>query len=305
MRVCSFFACATELLYALGAGRSVVGRSECCDYPADVRRKPIIVRSRIASRHLSSREIDDAVASLSRRGEHQYTIDVARLKRLKPDLVVTQQLCNVCAASHPEVLEAIEQLPRRPHAVSVNARRFEELFTSIDTLGEALGRARQASALRQRLRRDVKVIQRRVWQARAKPRVWCAEWLDPLMVAGHWIPEMVAMAGGHDGLGRAGADSIRIDWDEIRRYDPEVIIVMPCSFSIARTVKEFPQLRARPGWAALSAVRAGRVFAVQTGCVHRPGPRLVDGLRLMAALFHPERFPAPPAALAKRLAAAR
>lgn len=305
MRVCSFFASATELLYALGAGRSVVGRSACCDYPAAVRRAPIIVRSRIASQRRSSREIDDAVASLSRRGEHHYEIDVARLKRLKPDLVVTQQLCSVCASSHAEVLEAIRQLPHPPRAVAVNARRFEELFASIDALGEAIGRARQAGALRQRLRRAVEMIRRRVRQTRARPRVWCAEWLDPLMAAGHWLPEMVAMAGGHDGLGRAGEDSVRVAWEEIRRYDPEVILVMPCSFSIARTVKEFPLLRARPGWEALSAVRTGRVFAVETGYVHRPGPRLVTGLRLMAALFHPERFPAPPAASAKRLVTAR
>ena len=301
MRICSLFSSATELLCALGAGRTIVGRSERCDYPPSVRRAPIVVRSRIASERLSSRGIHEAVETLRRRGEHQYDINVSLLKRLAPDLVVTQELCNVCAAGHPEVLEAVEQLSQRPRTISVSARRFDELFTSIRTLGEATGRTKHAARLSATLRRQVEAIQRRVKQARTTPRVWCSEWLEPLMAAGHWIPEMVAMAGGVDELGRPGEDSARIAWDEVRRYDPEVIIVMPCSFSMARTVKEFPLLTARPGWAALSAVKTGRVFAVNTAFFHRPGPRLVKGLGVMAALFHPERFPAPPTTHARVL----
>ncbi|MBI3331259.1 MAG: cobalamin-binding protein [Candidatus Omnitrophica bacterium] len=295
MRICSCFSSATELLYALGAGRSVVGRSERCDYPIAVRRKPVVVRSRIASRRLSSRGIDEAVQAMRRRGAHQYAIDVALLKRLRPDVVVTQELCSVCAASHPEVLEAVRQLPSRPTVVSVTARRFEELFDSLELLGDAIGRSKQAKALTRRLRQEAHAISDRSRRARTQPRVWCAEWLDPLMAAGHWIPELVAMAGGRDGLGRAGNDSVRVPWDDVRRYDPEVILVMPCSFSIARTAKEFPLLTTRPGWSSLSAVQAGRVFAVEGAWFHRPGPRLVQGLKLMAALFHPEAFPAPPA----------
>jgi len=302
MRICSFFSSATELLYALGAGESVVGRSERCDYPPSALRKPIIVRSRIAAAQLSSQGIHEAVETIRRRGEHQYAIDVALLKRLQPDLVITQELCNVCAASHPEVTEAVQQLPDVPKTISVSARRFGELFQSIEALGHATGRTRQATALSSRLRREVDAIQRRVTRVVTKPRVWCAEWLEPLMAAGHWIPEMVAMAGGIDGLGRVGEDSVPMPWEEIRRYDPEVVIVMPCSFSMARTVKELRLLTERPGWNELSAVKAGRVFAVQTSLFHRPGPRLVKGLKLMAALFHPELFPKPPASQAKKLA---
>ncbi len=301
MRICSFFSSATELLYALGMGRSVVGRSERCDYPPEARRKPIVVRSRVASDQLSSQGIDQAVQALRRNGEHQYDIDLALLKRLHPDVVVTQELCNVCAASHPEVLDAAHALPRTPTIVSVTARRFDELFESIRVLGDATGRAKQAARLSERVRRDIEAVRRRVRQARATPKVWCAEWLDPLMTAGHWLPELVAMAGGIDGLGRAGEDSPRVTWEEVRRYDPDVILVMPCSFSIARTVKEFPLLARHPGWSSVSAVKAGRVFAVDGSWFHRPGPRLVDGLKLMAALAHPEAFPKPPAAHAKAL----
>ncbi len=301
MRICSLFSSATELLYALGAGRSVVGRSERCDYPAAVQRKPIVVRSRIASDRLTSRGIDHAVQALRRRGAHQYTIDVALLKRLRPDVVVTQELCSVCAASHPEVLEAVRQLPRRPQVVSVTARRFEELFDSLRVLGDAVGRSKQATALARRLRREAEVIRDRLQGEPARPRVWCAEWLDPLMAAGHWVPELVVMAGGEDGFGRPGEDSPRLRWEDVRRYDPEVVLVMPCSFSIERTVKEFPLLSRLPGWSSLNAVRAGRVFAVDGGLFHRPGPRLLQGLKLMATRFHPELFPKVPTTHAKAL----
>ncbi len=301
MRICSFFSSATELLYALGCGRWVVGRSERCDYPPQVRHKPIVVRSRIDSDHLSSREIDEAVQDLRKRGEHHYRIERSLLKRLHPDLVVTQELCNVCAASHPEVVEAIQGLSPIPKAVTVSARRFEELFDSIEVLGHATGRTRQAKALSGRLRREAQITQRRVSRVRRKPKVWCAEWLDPLFAAGHWIPELVTMAGGIDSLGKVGEDSPRLTWEQVRRVNPDVIIAMPCSFSMARTIKEMPLLTRRPGWRALSAVQQGRVFAVDTSFFHRPGPRLIQGLKLMAALFHPDLFPKPPPSQARAL----
>lgn len=303
MRICSLFSSATELLYALGLGRSVVGRSERCDYPAGVRRKPIVVRSRIASERLSSQGIDEAVQALRRQNAHQYTIDVPLLKRLRPDLLVTQELCNVCAASHPEVNDAIRQLSYTPQVALVNARRFDEVETSIQTLGRATGRLARAKVVSNALRQRVKRLQARVRGVKTKPRVWCAEWLEPLMAGGHWVPELVEMAGGHDGFGRPGEDSRRLSWNEVVRYDPEVVLVMPCSFSIARTSREFSLLSQRPGWAGLSAAKSGRVFAVEGALFHRPGPRLVTGLEVMAALFHPTMFRAPSSAYAKRLIA--
>jgi len=198
-------------------------------------------------------------------------------------------------------LEAIRTLPRQPRIISVTARRLEELFGCLEQLGAATGRATQAKILSAQLRRDVESLQRRVRQARARPRVWCAEWLDPLMAAGHWIPEMVELAGGQDGLGKAGEDSSRITWDDVLRYNPEVILAMPCSFSMTRTAREFPLLTSRPRWNTLSAVKAKRVYAINTAFFHRQGPRLITGLRLMAALFHPDLFPKPPTTSAKAL----
>ena len=301
MRICCFFSSATELLYALGLGRALVGRSEHCDYPPAARKQPVVVRSRVASAQLSSRGIHEAVEALRRRGEHHYDIDLPLLKRLRPDLVVTQELCNVCAAGHPEVLEATQHLSPRPQSVAISAGRFEELPASIRALGLATGRVPQAERLIRRLRRDVTAIRRRLQGVRTRPRVWCAEWLDPLMAAGHWMPELVAMAGGRDGLAQPGRNSVRVAWEDVQRYDPDVILVMPCSFSMARAAKEFSLLTRRPGWDRLSAVRARRVFAVNTAFFHRPGPRLVTGLRVMAALCHPERFPRLPRTHARPL----
>ena len=301
MRIVSFFSSATELLYALGLGRCVVGRSEHCDYPASVRQKPVIVRSRVRSAHLSSRGIEEAVQQLRRRSEHQYWIDVALLKRLKPDLVVTQELCSVCAASHPEVSEAIHRLPQVPRLVSVSGRNFAQCLDAVRILGRETGHQRQADFLIRRMQRSIQTIQHRLKKVSERPRVWCVEWLDPLMVAGHWTPDMVAMAGGIDGLGRAAQDSRRVSWEVVRQYDPEVIVVMPCSFSIARTVRESPLLSQLPGWSNLKAVKAHRVFAVNGAFFHRSGPRLLTGLKIMAALFHPERFPKPLVSHARKL----
>lgn len=301
MKICSFVASATELVYALGLGRSLVGRSDCCDYPAGARRKPIVVRSRISSDRLSSRGIHEAVQRLRRSGEHQYAIDVALLKRLQPDVVVMQELCEVCAATHPEIDQAVRQLPTTPRVIPVTAGSVQAIGESIMGLGHALGRSRQAQTLRKQMRRSIAGIRRHLRGVRSRPRVWCVEWLDPLMAAGHWVPEMVTMAGGIDGLLQPGQKSICVSWEDIRRYDPEVILVMPCSFAMERTICECPLLKKLPGWASVSAVRSGRVFAVHGGWFHHPGPRLIRGLELMAALFHPELGMRPSPRYAKAL----
>ena len=310
MRICSLFSSATELLYAIGAGRAVVGRSELCDYPPSARQAPVVVRSRIASERLSSRGIHHAVQRLTRLGAHHYHIDVELLKRLRPDVLITQTLCNVCAASHQEVQEAVEQLSKTPKILTVNAERFADVFKALDALGRSTGHQRQATRLSAALRRDVEQVQARVNPALSRkgvvnttterPRVWCAEWLEPPMAAGHWVPELIAMAGGRDGLGRAGKNSVPLPWQTIRQYDPEVILVMPCSFSINRTLRDRRWLTQRPGWKQLRAVKTGRVFAVDTAFFHRPGPRLVEGLKTVAALLHPDRFPRPSIARARR-----
>lgn len=292
-RICSFFPSATELVYALGLGSRLVGRSEHCTHPPAACRKPIVVRSQIASEKLTSSGIHKAVERIRRQGSHLYQIDLPLLKRLRPDGVITQELCSVCAASHPEVMEAIGRLSFRPKAVSISAGSIPELFQAIDVLGRVTRHRQEAEKLSRRLQSQWNEVARRAEEIEVKPTVWCAEWLNPTMVSGHWIPEMVAAAGGVDGLGLPGQDSRRVQWQEVCRYDPQVILVMPCSFSMERTRQEISLLTGRPGWKRLRAVKNNRVFIMEGSFFHQAGPRLIKGLQVMAGLFHPELFGQP------------
>ncbi len=293
MRIASFFPTATEMLYALGLGRSVVGRSEHCSYPPAVKRKPIVVESRVKRiARQDSAAIHQAVLKLRKQKAHQFVINVKTLRRLKPDLVVTQNLCSVCAASHTEVFPALQQINPRPRTITISAQRFGETFSDLKRLGEATGRDRQALTLIAQLEKRLTRIREALGEDAKRQRVYCCEWLEPLMAAGHWIPEMVELAGGTDGLGPQGENSAWLTWERIRSYDPEVILVMPCSYSIAQTLKEKRRLTQRPGWRRLSAVKKGRVFALEGSFFHHAGPRLVDGVELLAHLIHPDLFPA-------------
>ena len=294
VRVCSFFPTATEILYALGAGRSLVGRSQHCHYPPAVKSKPIVVTSRVKKiAAQDSVAIHQAVQRLRRENAHQFSIDVKQLQRLKPELVITQELCSVCAASHSEVSAAIQHLWPAPKVISLQGRRLDGIFSDIRRLGGTIDREETADRLIRQLQGRIEQVRTQVDHSSSfRPRVWVCEWLEPPMAAGHWIPELVELAGGTDRLGRKGADSAWLTWDQIRSYDPEVILVMPCSYSIAQTLKERWRLTRRPGWKRLSAVKQSQVFAVEGGLYHHAGPRLVDGLELFAHLFHPDRIPA-------------
>lgn len=293
MRIVSFLPTATEMVYALGLGRSIVGRSQHCNHPTQVKSKPVVVTSRVLKAATQDSEaIHQAVLRLRSQGVHQFEIDAAALKRLKPDLVITQNLCSVCAASHSEVSTAIRHLSPRPRVVTLQAQRFDQVFSELRQLGNAVGRESQAQDLIQELQQRIERIQQRVALSPSRPRVFCCEWLQPLMAAGHWVPELVECAGGIDELGPKGANSAWVTWERVRAYDPEVIVVMPCSYSIRQTIRERDRLTRRPGWRSLSAVKYGRVFAVDGGTYHGAGPRLVDGVELFAHLFHPDRVTA-------------
>ena len=283
------------MLYALGLGRQVVARSCDCDYPPAVRSKPKVVASRVANlAPQDSVKIHKAVLELRRKGLHQFTLDLPALKKLKPDLVITQDLCAVCSASHPEVSAALRQIFPAPKTISLNATRLDQVFSELKNLGAATGRQKAADRLTAQLQRRIEAVREAVAPSKKKPRVWCCEWLEPLMAAGHWLPELIGLAGGTDGLASKGAESRWLSWEHVRSYNPEVIIVMPCSYTIRQTMREKSRLLKRPGWQKLSAVRGGRVFAVETSFFHRAGPRLVDGLELLAHLIHPERYEATP-----------
>jgi len=292
VRICSLLPAATEIVCALGLGDDLTGVTHECDYPPEVLGKPIVVRSRLEASSLRSKEIDKVVGESLRKGESLYRLDLPSLEQAAPDLIISQDLCDVCAITPQDISRAIERLPKRPTLLSLNPTCLGDILEDIRRVGEATGRLAEAERLVTSLQGRVTQVASKASQAEKRPRVLSVEWLDPLMASGHWIPEMVELAGGVDGLGRRGAPSSKIEWEVVLDYQPEVILLMPCGFDVERTRKELGLLAGRKGWARLPAVSEGRVFAMNGHAYYsRPGPRLVDGLGVMACLFHPELFP--------------
>lgn len=291
MRIVSLLPSATEIVCGLGLVDDLVGISHECDYPPEVVGKPVVTRNVIDGESLSSREIDDAVRLQQAQGGGVYALDLELLAELEPDLVLTQGLCDVCAVSHSLVRQHVPRLPSKPRVLSLSPQRLADVLSNVKTVGDFTGRTAEARALIAALRTRLDRVALATVSAERLPRVFCLEWLDPPWTAGHWVPEMVGLAGGIEGLTTAGVPSRRATWPEIAEYAPEVVVLMPCGFDLERTRREAARAAWPEEWVRLPAVRAGRVWAVSgTDYFNRPGPRLFDGVEVLARIFHPERF---------------
>ena len=291
MKICSLLPGATEVIAALGLADDLVGISHECDYPPAITHKPVMVRATIDGDRSSSAEIDHQVKTAVTAGRQLYELDEGLFARAQPDLVVTQDLCHVCAVTPSQLHRAIGALPHRPQLLSLNPLTLDDILMDVERIGAAIKRPAEAQALIVALRSRLDFIRAQVASANARPTVACLEWLSPLYAAGHWVPQMVEWAGGVDRLGSAGAPSRQVTWEQLLAAEPDVLVLMPCGFSINRTLRELNQLTVHPGWRDLPAVRNGRVFAVDASSFFsRPGPRLVDGVAILAALFHPSGF---------------
>ncbi|HEV2393814.1 MAG TPA: ABC transporter substrate-binding protein [Verrucomicrobiae bacterium] len=289
-RIVSFLPSATEMAYALGLGDQVVGVSHECDFPPDARTKPVVVRCSLPVETMSLREIDSAVAECIGQGGNLYEVDQQAIARLAPTHILTQALCQVCAPSGGEIARALKALPSKPTILWFTPHSIEDVFDNLRELGKATGRSANAEELvtsaRVRLQRVTDLT-----QTASHRRVFCLEWIDPYYCSGHWVPEMVELAGGQDALGRKKTDSVRTKWADIAAWAPEILIVSPCGFGIEKATEQANLLLQQPGWSELPAVRDNCVFAVNANAYFaRPGPRLVDGVELLAHLFHPELF---------------
>ena len=288
MRICSLLPGATEIAYALGLADEIVGVSHECDFPAAARTKPIMVRSRIDSGTLDSGEIDRQVGDLLRAKRSLYVLDEDLFKNSQPDIILTQGLCDVCALDYNDVVQAARSLPRDPRIISLDPHCLTDVLNDVLRIGEATDRYRQAQLLVQELKGRIEAVRDRTARSASQPRVACLEWFDPIYIAGHWVPEMVQIAGGNDIFGTAGEPSAKIEWNAIIAAMPEILILMPCGFDVERTVQESSSLKHRKGWESLPAVANGRVFAVSgSDYFSRPGPRLVDGLEILSRVIHP------------------
>ena len=292
MRICSFLPSATEIVFALGLGDQLCGVTQGCDYPAEAQTKPVVVRSILDGQDLSSAEIDRIVMEHFQRGESVYRIDLDGLRAAAPDLILTQELCDVCAVGYQDVLSQVKSLPKVPQVLSLSPQTLEDVLHDMLKVGETTGASERATAAVMSFRQRIENVRQRAALAAMRPRVFCLEWVDPLFVSGHWVSEMIDIAGGTDGLGDRHTPSRRITWERVREYQPEVVVLLPCGFDTPRTLRELEALWTLSGWPELPAVRASRVYAVNGGAYFsRSGPRLVDGLELLAQIVHPELFP--------------
>jgi iron complex transport system substrate-binding protein len=291
MRVASMLASATEIVTALGFRDALVARSHECDFPADVASLPCCTEPKIDLRG-TSRDIDDRVKTVVQEGLSVYRVDGDALKALHPDVIVTQSQCEVCAVSEKDLRKAVcDWLDATPNIVTLKPDALADIWTDIQNVADALGAPARGRALIAALQERMARIEAETAAIAARPTIACIEWIDPLMAGGNWMPELVAMAGGTNLFGTAGAHSPWMTWDDLRQADPEVIAVLPCGFDIERTRREMPALTAQPGWSELRAVRAGRVYLTDGNqYFNRPGPRIADSLEILAELLHPERF---------------
>jgi iron complex transport system substrate-binding protein len=285
-RIASLLPSATEIVRALGLEDALVAVSHSCDFAGRIESLPRVTRTRVPH-GAPSHEIDAVVRDCLHRGESLYQLDEALLESLRPDLIVTQALCEVCAVGPAEVERAVPGLSSHPRIVTLEPRTLEEVFGAIEAVGAAVDRSETAAALVKDLRRRVEVVRTRSAALARRPRVAFLEWADPPICGGHWNPELVELAGGRDGLGRRGEPSRRIAWEDVVAWQPEVMVLACCGFDEARGRRELDVLRLRPGFGGLPCAREGRIYVMDgVRLFSRPGPSLVESLEGLAAILH-------------------
>ena len=290
-RIASLLPSTTEIACALGFEDRLVGRSHECDHPASVVSLPALTAPKLDS-DTSSRTIDDRVKQLVREGLSVYRVDAERLRALAPDVILTQDQCEVCAASLGDVEEALSAWTGgAPRLVSLSPATLGDVWVSFSRVADALGAPERGLSLATELANRITEVAERTQRMRSRPRIACIEWLDPLMVAGNWVPELVTLAGGENLLGKAGSPSRWLAANELAAADPDVIVVLPCGFDLPRTRAELADIVRAPDWQRLRAVREGRIAIVDGNqYFSRPGPRLVESLQILAEILHSKEF---------------
>ena len=287
MRIVSLLPSATEILFALGLDREIVGVSHECDFPPQAKTKRVVIHSRLPH-GAAPAEIDRLVSEYVHRGESLYAVDAEALEALAPDLIVTQDLCHVCAASPDDLATALTRFERRPEVLCLNPQDLGDVWRDILWVGEESRRGSQAEALVKEIGARVGALEKQLPQTEKRPRVAFLEWLQPFYVGGHWVPEMIQVAGGEDVLGKVRTPSSRVHLQDIVEAEPEILLIAPCGYGAQQARKEYLSMELAEQWNAMPAVRNGRVYALEANSYFsRPGPRLVTGIEALAKLFHP------------------
>lgn len=291
-RVVSLLPAATEIVAALGLSDRLVGISHECEYPPEIADRPRVTHSRLHQSGLSSAELDREVQAALAAGESLYQLDEPLLRELRPDVILTQQLCDVCAIGFGSVAALAATLPGPPRLVNLEPQRLADLFTGIQTVADWLQEPARGAALVERLQARIEAVRERTAQVDRRPRTFLLEWIDPPFCAGHWNPELVELAGGHELIGEAGKPSRRVCWEDVLTAQPEVLPIVCCGYSVERARQDLEIAHGHPGWHDLPAVQHRRVYLVDgTAYFTVPGPRLVDSLEILARMLHPELYP--------------
>jgi iron complex transport system substrate-binding protein len=284
MRVASLLPSATEILFAVGAGDDVVGVTHECDHPEAARDLPRLTASAIDHDGQECAAIDRHINGALHAGSSIYKLHERLLRELRPELVVTQELCDVCAVSYGTVARAVRSLPGEVEVMSLEPGSLEDICATVEAVGRATGHGENGAAAAAAMRQRIDAVAAGSDGGHGR-RVVCIEWTEPIMAGGHWVPQMVRLAGGRDPLGREGLPSHYVGWDEVLAAEPEVMVLMPCGFGLERTLQVAGDITSRPGFADMPCARTGHVAAVDgSSYFNRPGPRIVDGLEILAAI---------------------
>ena len=291
MRICSFLPSATEILYELGLGDSVVGVTHECDFPSDASKKTIVVRSAFDASRLTSEEIDSMIVQLVREGKDIYVIDDDALRKANPDLIVAQGLCEVCSPYLKELDRAMKILDNKPKVIVLDPHDLDEILVNIEQVAKNVEKEKKGEEVVKALRSRIDNVRSVTKSIMHIPRVLCIEWLDPIFTAGHWVPQLVELAGAINGVSKRGEPSRRMKWEEVLEFDPDIIVLMPCGFDVERMMNELWRIEKQEEWKNIDAVKNKMVYATDASSYFsRPGPRTVTGLEILAKIIHPDMF---------------
>ena len=290
-RIVSLLPSCTEIICKLGYTKHLVGISHECDYPNSISGLPVLTKARLSPEGTSI-EINQSVTDLLQRGLSVYDVDASLLKSLSPEIIVTQAQCEACAVSLDQVQDIVSKWTlNQTKIISLEPNTLNEVWLSFDIIAKTMGAPESSSILKSEINDRFKLLKDKLKGTEQKPTVLCIEWIEPIMVAANWVPELVGLAGGRNVMSVSGADSNFCSWDEIKQTNPDIIIMMPCGFGIKRTFEDIHYLQNRKGWQELKAVKEGKVFVVDGNqYFNRPGPRLIDSSEILAEVIHPEYF---------------
>jgi iron complex transport system substrate-binding protein len=289
-RIVSFLPSATEIIYMLGSQDLLFGVTHQCICPIEAKGKPQIVSSVFDSESMASFQIEEKIQELSRLQNDLFIINFDLLKEIQPDLIISQALCDVCSPHNKELNKTMKFLDNKPQTLVLDPHTVEEIIESIMIIAKALGKEEDGSRIRDSLYRRIEKISNATKYK--KPKVVCLEWIDPIYICGHWVPQMVGIAGAINGISKVGERSSKIDFSQITQFDPDIIILLPCGFDLRKVFQEYGPLQKNNQWQSLRAVQNGMVFAVDAlSYFSRPGPSIITGIEILAKIINPESFP--------------